>query len=93
MMFFTVLGPSFPAVEIHMPIYEYTCEDCKSSFEKLVPTMSGGDHADCPECGSSKAARKFSVFAVGAEGSKSSASQDAPMCGRCGGVPGSCQME
>ena len=78
-----------------MPIYEYTCESCSNKFEQLVRTMSGEPKAKCPECGSTKTARSLSVFAVGAEGarSKSSASgADVPMCGRCGGPPGSCQM-
>ena len=77
-----------------MPIYEYTCQDCKSGFEKLVRTMNdSGSAVDCPECGSKKTSRKFSVFAVGVEGSKSSANEDLATCGRCGGMPGSCQMD
>jgi putative FmdB family regulatory protein len=73
-----------------MPVYEYTCKSCNKAFEQLVRTMSGTEKITCPECGSSKTARALSVFAVGSEGSKS-AGEDAPMCGRCGGAPGSCQ--
>jgi putative FmdB family regulatory protein len=76
-----------------MPIYEYTCKDCGDSFEKLVRTMSDvGGKIVCPTCGSKNAARALSVFA--AQGS-SKGSDDAPppMCGRCGGAPGSCQLD
>ena len=76
-----------------MPIYEYTCESCSNKFEQLVRTMNAEATAKCPECGSTKTARSLSVFAVGAEGGRSkSAAADVPMCGRCGGPPGSCQM-
>ena len=73
-----------------MPIYEYTCEKCKTRFEKLVKSMGRAEAAACPKCGSVKANRSLSVFAVGAESGKSS--EPAPgMCGRCGG-PGPCGM-
>ena len=75
-----------------MPIYEYTCQSCKKHFEELVRSMNSSEAIPCPECGSTKTARALSVFAVGAEGAKSSAA-DIPMCGRCGGAPGSCQTQ
>jgi putative FmdB family regulatory protein len=73
-----------------MPMYEYECDSCKKSFEKLVRSMDKSqEKADCPECGSKKTRRKLSVFAaVGATG-KESAPANAPGCGRCGG-PGPC---
>jgi putative FmdB family regulatory protein len=80
-----------------MPIYEYTCKDCGKSFEKLVRTMSdanGGRRGGivCPECGSKNAARALSVFA--AQGSSKRADDGPPpICGRCGGAPGSCQLD
>ena len=73
-----------------MPIYEYTCKSCKRHFEELVRSMSSSEAIPCPECGSTSTARTLSVFAVGSEGAKTS-SADVPMCGRCGGAPGSCQ--
>ena len=75
-----------------MPIYEYTCHSCKKTFDKLVRTMNGGQSISCPECGSTQTERALSLFAVGAEGPKNSAA-DAPMCGRCGNAPGSCQLD
>ena len=74
-----------------MPIYEYVCKKCDKRFEELVRTMSGEPKVACPECGSTSTARALSVFAVGAAGAKGAAEVD-PMCGRCGGAPGSCQM-
>jgi putative FmdB family regulatory protein len=78
-----------------MPLYEYTCESCKKTFDQLVRSMSSEVKPACPECGSKETARALSVFAVGANaGGKSSAGggSDDPMCGRCGGAPGSCGM-
>jgi putative FmdB family regulatory protein len=82
--------------DVRVPIYEYTCKSCETKFEKLVRAMSSatdGEKVKCPDCGSVKTARSFSVFAVGAEGAKSSGAS-APasgMCG-CGRVPGTCGM-
>lgn len=72
-------------------MYEYACEKCGHSFEKLVKSMNSTDAIECPKCQSKKTARKLSVFAVAAQGlSKSS---NAPQgCGRCGG-PGPCAFE
>ena len=78
-----------------MPIYEYTCGKCDAKFEQLVRSMSNADDAKikCPACGSDKTARALSVFAVSSGGgAKGDGGGDDPMCGRCGGAPGSCQM-
>lgn len=75
-----------------MPIYEYMCKSCEKNFEKLVRTMNGQDKIACPECGSVKTVRAMSVFATRGEGAKGAANED-PSCGRCGGMPGSCQMQ
>jgi putative FmdB family regulatory protein len=76
-----------------MPIYEYTCKSCKSSFETLVKSMGSTAAVKCPECGSGQTSRNLSVFAVasGSGGSKPSAGSEPGMCGRCGG-PGPCGM-
>jgi putative FmdB family regulatory protein len=75
-----------------MPIYEYTCKSCNAKFEQLVRTMSGEPKFKCPKCGSQQTARSLSVFAVSSAGPKSSGGSDVPLCGRCGGAPGSCAM-
>ena len=45
-----------------MPIYEYFCSDCKSSFELLRPLSQADQEADCPHC-HKPARRKLSTFA------------------------------
>src|SRR5690606_22642586 len=71
-----------------MPMYEYTCSDCKKSFERLVRSADDKESVACPACGSRKTARQLSVFAVGSQAPK-----PAPTgCGRCGG-PGPCAFE
>ena len=44
-----------------MPIYEYRCTDCDSTFEALV--RSGHDDAQCPSCHGDHLSRQMSVFA------------------------------
>ncbi|MCP4181279.1 MAG: zinc ribbon domain-containing protein [bacterium] len=75
-----------------MPIYEYKCNDCGNSFEKLV-ARDTGDIYECPKCESTNTNKKFSVFG-GVVMSESSAGSctSAPMCGAAGtGCGGHCQ--
>jgi putative FmdB family regulatory protein len=44
-----------------MPLYEYICEDCERSFERLSP-MSDADMARCPFCGTDRTRRVLSVI-------------------------------
>ena len=44
-----------------MPIFEYKCSACGGDFELLV--RSSDTDVACPECGSSRMDKKFSVFA------------------------------
>jgi len=69
-----------------MPIYEFACSKCHHEFETLIRS-SEKNRVQCPQCGSRKAGRKYSVFAS----SGRSNSQDPPACtsnprscGRCG---------
>jgi putative FmdB family regulatory protein len=50
-----------------MPIFEYVCEECGSSFEKLV-RRAGGDAVACPSCGTQRLKQQFSTFAAHANG-------------------------
>jgi putative FmdB family regulatory protein len=73
-----------------MPIYEYRCEDCKKSFEKLVRRT--GEEVACPSCGQKHLTLQLSTFSAHSGGSHSKS--DAPMC-PSGGVcptPGACGM-
>jgi putative FmdB family regulatory protein len=45
-----------------MPIYEFHCQNCDSSFETLVRPGHGED-AECPSCHGAHLRREMSVFA------------------------------
>lgn len=45
-----------------MPIYEYHCEKCGKDSELLV--RSSEEKPVCPDCGSAKLTKQFSVFAA-----------------------------
>ena len=66
-----------------MPIYEYLCEDCGSTFEKLVRRT--GDAVECPSCGKEHLKQQLSTFAAHANGKP----QAAPQMGGC--PAGMCQ--
>lgn len=73
-----------------MPIYEFQCRDCESSFEHLSPAMATRDDAvACPKCRSCRTIRKVSVFAVGAAQSPLAGDAEPGMCA-CGKVKGAC---
>jgi putative FmdB family regulatory protein len=67
-----------------MPIYEYVCMKCESHFEELV---RNGEEPPCPDCGSAKVAKQFSVFAAvgGGEGGSPSFKPMGGGGGCCGG--------
>ena len=72
-----------------MPIYEYRCLECGTTFEKIVSLNT--DSMDCEKCNSSRVEKLFSAFAVQAGGSESF---EAPSggCGTCGAPrPGMCR--
>lgn len=70
-----------------MPIFEYSCDDCGTSFEKLVRRSAEADAVECPGCGQKHLTTRYSTFAARNGGSKSQA-QPAMDCGAgacCGG--------
>ena len=61
-----------------MPIYEYRCDKCNNSFEKLV---FAGEEEDvkCPECGNRDVKRVISAFSfMGAGSGLGSCVSDSP---------------
>ena len=72
-----------------MPIYEYKCDDCGTSFEKLVRRTSDGPGLECPSCGQKHLTQQLSTFAPRA----GAANAEMPTCpsGRCSN-PGMCGM-
>lgn len=78
-----------------MPLYEYTCNSCRSEFELL---LLGDDKPRCPACGGRKLDKHFSVPAAHVRRGGSLPVCETPRgfsegCGlpRCG--QGGCQME
>lgn len=64
-----------------MPIYEYRCQDCDATFEKLI--FSAKEEPSCPKCGSKQVKRLLSNFGFRmASGSTMSAGAEAN-CGSC----------
>ena len=61
-----------------MPIFEYVCEDCGTSFEKLV-RRTGANGVACPSCGQDHLKQQFSTFSARANGAASS-SAELPSC-------------
>lgn len=54
-----------------MPIFEFTCPACGTTFELLVRADTP---IQCPQCGEKRVEKKWSVFA------SFSSSQEAPSC-------------
>jgi putative FmdB family regulatory protein len=77
-----------------MPIFEYTCRDCKKTFEELV--LGGDDEIVCPHCGSKKTEKLMSCCrskmggGANADDSIGSAAPAAPSGGCAGCSGGSC---
>lgn len=67
-----------------MPLYEYRCEDCHTTFEKFVRSFSSNGDIHCPECDSEDVDKAFSTFATSGTATKSSAST-AANCAPSGG--------
>jgi putative FmdB family regulatory protein len=75
-----------------MPLFEFKCRECGTSFEKIVPSST--TKVACKKCESPKVDKLLSVFAVGASARSSSASFEPGPCGSCGAAQrGMCGME
>jgi putative FmdB family regulatory protein len=61
-----------------MPLYEYSCEDCGTTFEQLVSARNRDNGVECPECGSKDVERLLSAFAIGKSGTGSSTAASCP---------------
>ena len=67
-----------------MPIYEFDCAGCGSSFDKLVRSMSAVNDVTCPSCSSPEVKKKLSLFASRSIGQGSSNSASAANCAPTG---------
>ena len=66
-----------------MPIYEYTCQDCETQFEKFVRSMTQVVEIECPECGGKHVKKGWSLFGT-KQGSGFSLSSAASNCAPTG---------
>lgn len=56
-----------------MPLFEFFCSRCGSSFEELVRSADAIDQVRCPACESTEVQKKISTFASRSAGSRTSA--------------------
>ncbi len=47
-----------------MPLFEYTCNQCRKRFSVLVGMTSDGDSGVCPHCGSDQSTKRVTRFAA-----------------------------
>jgi putative FmdB family regulatory protein len=74
-----------------MPLFEFKCRQCGTTFEKIVPSST--TKVACKKCESPKVEKLLSVFAVGGSSHSAAASESGP-CGSCGAAQrGMCGME
>lgn len=62
-----------------MPIYEYQCRECGAKFEKWLRSLNAISEPECPECGSQKVRKSFSLFGTKATGPSSPAAACGPV--------------
>jgi putative FmdB family regulatory protein len=72
-----------------MPLFEYHCRDCETSFEKLT-RYELADSVACPECGGNRARRLLSMFASFSQTSSTGSAPVATMGGGGGCCGGAC---
>jgi putative FmdB family regulatory protein len=76
-----------------MPIFEYSCDDCGSRFEKLLRRVSEADGVRCPSCGQEHLTTQYSTFAAHAKtAALAQADCGAGMCGSGPCQSGMCGM-
>ncbi|NIM90048.1 MAG: hypothetical protein GTO17_03785 [Candidatus Aminicenantes bacterium] len=63
-----------------MPIYEFTCQKCRSHFECLV-SIGKEKNVSCLACGSKDIQKLFSSFGIGGESNRLSSSSTT--CSTC----------
>ena len=47
-----------------MPIFEYACDECGTTFERLTLRPQSVVHTPCPQCGSTQTTKVFSTFST-----------------------------
>lgn len=47
-----------------MPLYDFTCDECGTKFERLVRREADLPDVDCPQCGETRVTRDLSLPAA-----------------------------
>ena len=78
--------------EIIMPLYEYMCLDCSSTFERRRSFAQADEPAECPTCEGNRTRKAFaSIALIGGRGTAvDSAASGAAFQGGCGCGAGMC---
>jgi putative FmdB family regulatory protein len=71
-----------------MPIYEYLCADCDTTFEKLRPMSKADAPTACVQCGGSQISRAISLFAAISKSSNGESRRVSGTGGGCGSCAG-----
>lgn len=61
-----------------MPIYEYSCNKCKTAFSLIQKIGTSEKETVCPQCGSTEVKKKFSLFSSSTSKSSAGSSPAAP---------------
>lgn len=64
-----------------MPLYDFTCDDCGTRFERLVRREAEVADVDCPDCGGRHVSRALSLPAAPVSGPAPTACGSGPPCG------------
>lgn len=83
--FATNQPPQFPGIELVMPIYEYTCDECETQFERIV--LNQAQEIACPKCSGKKNTIQLSVFSA-PNGNGAATKQSGPVSSGGGGCCG-----
>jgi len=59
------MAPHLHRVNRAMPIYEYRCEHCGRTFERLRKSQDADRETECPYCASEDTRRLMSSFSQG----------------------------
>jgi putative FmdB family regulatory protein len=68
-----------------VPLYEFACKRCDSSFERLMSFSAAEDGVSCPRCGAPEARRLISTFAAVSRSAAGEVNAFAGGGGCCGG--------
>jgi putative FmdB family regulatory protein len=72
-----------------MPIYDYRCDDCGTTYDVLHKVREVVEDVSCPSCGSQRHTRLISAPAIGTKGHKV---DFGPSCGNPDCCGGACSM-